>query len=87
MSILIEFVDGVNFVEVIYFVRDDSIGDKYVIVQYVDGNFNKLIVFRIGQDLVEIVSYLDNIQVMYVFVRYEFIFDMFNIIKFVYFRW
>lgn len=32
MSILIEFVDGVNFVEVIYFVRDDSIGDKYVIV-------------------------------------------------------
>lgn len=87
MSILIEFVDGVNFVEVIYFVRDDSIDDKYVIVQYVDGNFNKLIVFRIGQDLVEIVSYLDDIQVMYVFVRYEFIFDMFNIIKFVYFRW
>lgn len=32
MSILIEFVDGVNFVEVIYFVWDDSIGDKYVIV-------------------------------------------------------
>lgn len=87
MSTSAEFVDGANFVEAIRSVRDDSTDDKYVIVQHVDGNPNKLTVFRTGQDPAEIASYLDDTQAMYALARYESTFDMSNTIKFVYFRW
>lgn len=58
MSTSTEFVDGANFVEAIHSVRDDSTGDKYVIVQHVDGNPNKLTVLRTGQDPAEIAMQL-----------------------------
>lgn len=87
MSTSAEFVDGANFVEAIHSVRDDSTGDKYVLVQHMDGNPNKLTVVRTGQDPTEIASYLDDTQAMYALARYESTFDMSNTIKFVYFRW
>lgn len=87
MSTSAEFVDGANFLEAINSVRNDGTDDKYVIVQHVDGNPNKLTVLRTGQDPAEIASYLDDTQSMYALARYESTFDMSNTIKFVYFRW
>lgn len=87
MSTTAEFVDGTNFVEAIHSVRDDNTDDKYVLVQHVEENPNKLTVLRTGQDPAELVEHLDDSQAMYALARYESTFDMSNTIKFVYFRW
>lgn len=87
MSTTAEFIDGANFVEAIHSVRDDNTDDKYVLVQHVEENPNKLTVLRTGQEPAELVEYLDDSQAMYALARYESTFDMSNTIKFVYFRW
>ncbi|XP_048776315.1 uncharacterized protein LOC125680661 [Ostrea edulis] len=87
MSTTAEFVDGANFVEAINSVRNDNTDDRYVLVEHVEENPNKLTVLRTGQDPADIVNYLEESQAMYALARYESTFDMSNTIKFVYFRW
>lgn len=87
MATTIEIVDGSAFHEAMASVRSDSTEDNYIICGHVDGDPNRIQVVKVAQSTSELVSLLDDQQVMYALGRYQTKFDMSTTVKFVYFRW
>lgn len=68
-------------------VRKDGTDDKYLIVGHVEGDPSKLHLIKVGQNVSELATEVDDSQVLYILSRYERTFDMSSTVKFVYIHW